>query len=79
MSGTSRRTDRSVQLAGIPDAFLSTITLAERAEDVTEVTMRALLNTKAQRDEVIERYGADERGRETLGRLAAYVESRQRR
>ena len=41
--------------------------------------MRALFNTRAQRDEVIERYGADERGRETLGRLAAYVESRRRR
>jgi hypothetical protein len=76
LSGTSRRTDRSVQLAGIPNAFLSTITLAEWGEDVTEVTMRALVNTSAQRDEVIERQVADERGRETLGRLAAYVESR---
>ena len=47
MSGTSGRTDRSVQLAGIPNA------------------MRALFNTKALRDEVIERYGADERGRKT--------------
>jgi uncharacterized protein YndB with AHSA1/START domain len=62
-----------------PNAFLSTITLMERGEDVTEVTMRALFNTKAQRDEVIERYGAVERGRETLGRLAAYVESRRGR
>ena len=79
MSGTSRRTDRSVQLAGIPNAFLSTITLAERGEDLTEVTTRALFNTRAQRDEVIERYRADERGRETLGRLAAYVEPRRRR
>ena len=79
MSGTSRRTDRSVQLAGIPNTVLSTITVAKRGEDVTEVTMRALFNTRAQRDEVIERYGADERGRETLGRLAAYVESRRRR
>jgi hypothetical protein len=48
-----------------PEPFLSTITLAERGEDVTEVTMRALLNTKAQRDD--ERYGADERGREADG------------
>jgi hypothetical protein len=67
LSGTSRRTDRSVRLAGIPNAFLSTITLAERGEDVTEVTMRALFNTKSRRDAVTERYGADERGRETLG------------
>ena len=79
MSGSRRRTDSFVQLAGIPNAFMSTITLAERGEDVTEVTMRALFNTRAQRDEVIERYGADERGRETLGRLAAYVESSRRR
>ena len=41
--------------------------------------MRALFNTKGQRDEVIERYSADERGRETLGRPATYVESRRRR
>ena len=40
--------------------------------------MRALFNTNAQRDEVIERDGADERSRETLGRLAAYVESSRR-
>jgi hypothetical protein len=79
LSGRSRRTDRSVQIAGISNAFRSTITLAERSEDVTEVTIRALFNTQAQRDEVIERYGADERGCETLGRLAAYVESRRRR
>ena len=66
MSGTSRRTDRSVQLAGIPNAILSTITLAERGEDVTEATMRAQFSTKAQRGE-------------TLGRLAAYVETHRRR
>jgi hypothetical protein len=76
LSGTSRRTDRSVRLAGIPNAFLSTITLAERGEDVTEVTMWALFNTKAAR-EVIERYGSDEHGREALGRHNA--ESRRRR
>src|SRR5437867_183118 len=43
-----------------------------------EVTMRAEFNTEAQCDEVIERYSADERGRETLGRLAAYVQSSRR-
>ena len=79
MSGTSRRSGRSVQLAGIPNAFFPTITVAERGEDVTEVTTHVLFNTEAQRDEVIQAYGADERGRETLARLAAYVESRQRR
>jgi hypothetical protein len=41
--------------------------------------MRALFNTKEQRDEVIARWGAIERGIETLGRLAVYVEAQQRR
>ena len=49
MSDTNRRTDRSVQLAGVSNAFLSTTTLAERGEDVSEGTMRALFNTKTQR------------------------------
>ena len=61
-----------------PNGFLATVTLVERGE-TTEITMRALFNTKEQRDEVIERYGAIERGRETLGRLAAYVEARKGR
>jgi hypothetical protein len=43
------------------------------------MTRKLIYFMLAQRDEVIERYGADERGRETLGRLAAYVESRRRR
>ena len=78
MSGTSRRTDRSVQPSGTANAFRATISLVERGGDVTEVTMRALVSTRAQREEVIEQV-ADERDRETLGRLAAYVESRRRR
>ena len=43
------------------------------------MTRRLIHFMLAQRDEVIERYSADERCRETLGRLAAYVESRRRR
>jgi uncharacterized protein YndB with AHSA1/START domain len=61
-----------------PSAFVSTITLVERG-GFTEVTMRALFNTKQQRDEVVERYGAIERGQQTLGRLAAYVATQERR
>jgi uncharacterized protein YndB with AHSA1/START domain len=61
-----------------PDAFVATVTLVERG-DVTELTMRSLFNTKEQRDAVVERYGAIERGRETLARLAAYVEARKGR
>jgi len=56
-----------------PNAFESTVTLADRG-GATELTMRALFNTKRQRDEVVERYGAIERGQETLARLATYVE-----
>lgn len=58
--------------AGDPQAFISTITLAERGA-ATEITMHALFNTKAQRDEVVERYGAIEGGNQTLGRLAEFI------
>lgn len=57
---------------GDPQAFISTVTLVERG-GTTEVTMRALFQTKARRDEVVERYHAIEGGRQTLGRLAQYV------
>ena len=55
-----------------PRAFVSTVTLVERG-GATEVTMRAVFKTKAQRDEVVERYHAIEGGKQTLGRLALYV------
>jgi uncharacterized protein YndB with AHSA1/START domain len=55
-----------------PQAFVSTVTLMER-DGATEVTMRAVFKTKAQRDEVVERYHAIEGGKQTLGRLAVYV------
>ena len=35
--------------------------------------MRAVFQTKAMRDEAVERYGAIEGGKQTLGRLAMYV------
>ena len=55
-----------------PGAFVSTVRLVERG-GATEVTMRAVFKTKAQRDEIVERYQAIEGGRQTLGRLALYV------
>lgn len=55
-----------------PEAFVSTVTLVEHG-GATEVTMRAVFQTKAQRDEVVEKYGAIEGGKQTLGRLAAYI------
>jgi uncharacterized protein YndB with AHSA1/START domain len=48
------------------------VALVERG-GTTEVTRRALFQTKEQRDEVVERYHAIEGGKQTLGRLAAYV------
>lgn len=55
-----------------PDAFESTVTFADRAGR-TEITLRALLNSKAQRDYLAEHYRAVEGGRETLERLEEYV------
>jgi uncharacterized protein YndB with AHSA1/START domain len=57
---------------GDPEAFMSTVTIAEVGER-SEVTLRSVFNTKDQRDEVIERYHAIDGGRQTLGRLAAHV------
>jgi uncharacterized protein YndB with AHSA1/START domain len=56
-----------------PDAFETTVTFADRAGR-TEITLRALLNSKAQRDYLAEHYRAVEGGRETLERLEAYVQ-----
>ena len=58
--------------AGDPAAFLSAVTLVSRG-GATEITLRSVFKTKEQRDEVVERYHAIEGGKQTLGRLAAYV------
>jgi uncharacterized protein YndB with AHSA1/START domain len=55
-----------------PDAFETTVTFVDHAGQ-TEITLRALLNSKAQRDYLAEHYRAVEGGRETLERLEAYV------
>jgi uncharacterized protein YndB with AHSA1/START domain len=60
--------------AGDPDAFVTFITLAERGPARTEITLRSRFRTREQRDLVVERYGAIEGGRQTLGRLAAFIE-----
>jgi hypothetical protein len=48
------------------------VTFIERGT-ATEITMRAVFKTKEQCDEVIERYGALEGGKQHLDRLAAYI------
>ena len=58
---------------GDPDTFQTTVTFAEHAGG-TEITLRTLLNTKAQRDFLAENYHAVEGGRETLERLDGYAE-----
>ena len=58
-----------------PEAFVSTVTIADLGER-SEVVLRSVFGTKEQRDEVVERYGAIEGGKQTLGRLAAYIAAR---
>lgn len=62
------------QAADDPNEFVSSVTFEER-EGRTEVTLRTVFATKAQRDEVVARYGALEGARQTLDRLGGYVES----
>ena len=62
------------QHPGDADAFLATVTLAEEG-GTTRITLRALFNTKAQRDEVVQKYNALEGAKETLSRLAIYIPS----
>lgn len=54
-----------------PDAFISVMTIVDGPR--SEVVLRSVFNTKAQRDEVVERYRAIEGAQQTLGRLASYV------
>lgn len=55
-----------------PKAHTSTVTIAQRG-GTSEVTLRSVFPTKAQRDEVVEKYHAIEAAEQTLGALAAYV------
>lgn len=55
-----------------PDAFESVLTFTAHGE-TTRIEMRTVFPTEEQRDEAVEKYGAIEGGRQTLGNLAAYV------
>ena len=57
---------------GDPNAFASVLTF-EPDGAATRIEMRTLFPTKEQRDEAVEKYHAIEGGRQTLGKLAAYV------
>jgi uncharacterized protein YndB with AHSA1/START domain len=54
------------------DMFETTVIFDER-DGSTEITLHSVFATKAQRDDVVENYGAIEGGRQTLARLAEYV------
>jgi uncharacterized protein YndB with AHSA1/START domain len=58
------------------NAFESIITFADRG-DSTEVVMRTVFPTAELRDKAVEEFHAIEGGRQTLGRLAAYVTTEQ--
>lgn len=55
-----------------PDAFLTTVTFAADGA-ATVITLRALLNSREQRDYLAENFGAVEGAYETLERLATLV------
>jgi uncharacterized protein YndB with AHSA1/START domain len=57
-----------------PDAFESVVTFADRG-GTTEVVMRTVFPTAQLRNRAVEEFHAIEGGRQTLGRLDAYVES----
>src|SRR5882757_9797697 len=57
---------------GDPNAFESVLTFAPDGA-ATRIEMRTVFPTKELRDEVVEKYHAIEGGRQTLGKLAAYV------
>jgi len=72
------RPERIVALHGSraddPEAFVSTFTFVER-DGATELTLRGVFPTKALRDLHVKEFGAIEGAEQTLGRLAAYLES----
>ena len=70
------RPERIVLLHGSepddPEAFTSTVSIEDRGEHCA-VTLRSIFKTRAQRDEVVERYRAIEGAEQTLARLADHI------
>jgi uncharacterized protein YndB with AHSA1/START domain len=63
---------RHGEYAGDPNAFESVLTFTADGA-ATRIEMRTVFPTKQLRDEAVEKYHAVEGGRQTLGKLAAYV------
>jgi uncharacterized protein YndB with AHSA1/START domain len=57
-----------------PSQFDATVTFFER-DGQTEVVMKSVFPTSEARDYVVRQFGAIEGGKQTLGRLADYVEN----
>ncbi|WP_159621908.1 SRPBCC family protein [Ruania rhizosphaerae] len=55
-----------------PNAFESLLTFTPHGR-ATRIDMRTVFPTRALRDDAIEKHGAIEGGRQTLGNLAAYI------
>jgi uncharacterized protein YndB with AHSA1/START domain len=62
---------------GASAEFLTTVTFVD-VGGKTEVTMRSRFASKAERDRVVEEFGAIEGGKQTLARLAEYLSQIQR-
>lgn len=60
---------------GPSPVFHTTVTFEEEGTDRTKLSMTALFPTVAERDRTVEKFGAIEGMKQTLGRLADYVES----
>ena len=62
---------------GASGAFLTTVTFVD-VSGKTGVTMRSQFASKAERDRVVEEFGAIEGGKQTLARLAEYLSTMDR-
>ncbi len=56
--------------------FSTVVTFEEEGKGKTKITLRATFESKDARDFVVREYKADEGGKQTIARLADYVESR---
>lgn len=60
-----------------PPKFNSTWTFEDLGKDRTRVTLRLLLPSAEAREHVVKNFGAIEGGKQTLGRLGAYLAKRE--
>jgi uncharacterized protein YndB with AHSA1/START domain len=62
---------------GPSPVFHTTVTFEEEGDRKTKLSMTALFPTRAERDRTVEKFGAIEGMKQTLGRLADYVAAQQ--